>query len=184
MIEFEGKIGKALRARTRQHHGRGWTTAGLLLLVAGIGGFLVQPAPLEPARHFLPIFAALLGGAIVTMAVARRDEPDLAVSGSVSEQRLTIRVGEDEEHVQWSDFSRAILGPDFVLLQRSHFFQFVLAREFFRDAASWEELVSIVRRNVTVAPPHTLQRAVVMMLVWIAILAVIVFAYGYFTRSG
>ena len=92
MIEFEGTINEALRTRTRQHHGRLWLTLGVVLVVAGIAGFLAQPAPFEISRHWMPIFAALVGGAMVTAQLSRGDRADLLVRGSVSEQRLSILI--------------------------------------------------------------------------------------------
>lgn len=181
MIEFEGVITKALLERARQRYpGRTGLIAGLLLLITGIAGFLLQPAPLEPARHYLPIFAALLGGVIVTAALGTRREevPGLPVSGSVSEQRITIRVGGDEQHVQWQDFSGAISGDDYVVLQRSQFFTFILGRELFRDDASWNELLAIVARNVPRVQPQTQRRALVMLLIWVAIFALVMGAWS------
>jgi len=186
MIEFEGVITKALLERARQRHsGRANLIAGLLLLVTGIVGFLLQPAPLEPARHYLPIFAALLGGVIVTAAVGtRREEPGVKVSGSVSEQRITIRVGEHEEHVQWPDFSGAIGGPDYILLQRSQFFTIVLGRELFRDDASWNEVRAIVARSVPPVQPQTGRRTLAMLLAWVAIFALVMLVYFWVRRPA
>ena len=187
MIEFEGVLTKALLDRARQGYaGRTGLIAGLLLLVTGIIGFLLQPAPIEPARHYLPIFAALMGGVIVTAAMGRRREevPDVAISGSVSEQRITIRVGGHEEHVQWPDFSGAISGDDYVILQRSQFFTFILGRELFRDDASWNELRAIVARSVPPVQPQTPRRMIAMLLVWIAIFAVVMLVYFWVRRPA
>ena len=187
MIEFEGTLTKALLERARQRYpGRTGLIAGVLLLITGIIGFLLQPAPIEPARHYLPIFAALLGGVIVTAALGRRGEevPNVAVRGSVSEQRITIRVGEHEEHVQWPDFSGAIIGPDYVVLQRSQFFTIVLGRELFRDDASWNELLAIVARSVPPVQPLTERRTLAMLLVWVAIFAVVMLVYFWFRRPA
>jgi len=187
VIEFGGVLTKALLERARQRYpGRTGLIAGLLLLITGIVGFLLQPAPLEPARHYLPIFAALLGGVIVTAALGRRSEqvPDVAVSGSVSEQRITIRVGGHEEHVQWQDFSGAVSGDDYVVLQRSQFFTFILGRELFRDDASWNELRAIVARSVPPVQPQTPRRTLAMVLIWVAILAAVMLVYFWVTRPA
>jgi hypothetical protein len=187
MIEFEGTLTKALLERARQRYpGRTGLIAGLLLLITGIIGFLLQPAPLEPARHYLPILAALFGGLIVTFALGRRGEkvPDAAVSGSVSEQRITIRVGDHEEHVQWQDFSGAISGDDYVVLQRSQFFTLILGRELFRDDASWNELRAIVARNVPPVQPQTERRTLAMLLIWVAVFAVVFLVYFWLRRPA
>ncbi|HEV3486356.1 MAG TPA: hypothetical protein VG106_13180 [Vicinamibacterales bacterium] len=180
MIEFEGTITEQLLERASQrHYGRSALVIGIVLLVAGIGGFLAMPAPFA-AQHFFPIMAAVIGGAMVTRWFHRRAPEPVPVSGSVSEQRLTYRVGENEEHVQWSDFSHAVVGPDFVILQRSRFFNNFLAREFFRSEAEWNELLDIVRRHVTVIPPQTPSRMALMALVWLALFALVIVAYELF----
>lgn len=187
MIEFEGTITKALLDRARQRYpGRTGLIAGLLLLITGIIGFLLQPAPLEPARHYLPIFAAVLGGVIVTAALGtrREEDPGVKVSGSISEQRITFRAGEHEEHVPWPDFSGAISGDDYVVLQRSHFFTFILGRELFRDDASWNELRAIVARNVPAVQAQTPRRTLAMLLIWVAIFAIVMLAYVWLKRPA
>ena len=186
MIEFNGALTEGLLERAqRQHHGRARWVIGLILLIAGIVGFLAQPAPFEPARHFFPIFVGVLGAFILTTASARPPAPEnVAIRGSISEQRLSIRVADNEEHLQWSEFSHAVISDDFVLLQRSRFFQHILGREFFYDDASWNEFVSIVRRNVTVIRPQTLPRAAKMALAWLVILAIFILGFQLITRSG
>lgn len=179
MIEFNGALTEGLLARATHQPGRAGTAIGLVLLIAGIAGFLLQPAPFEPSRHFLPIFVGVLGAFMLTRARARPPAPEnIAIRGSVSEQRLSIRVGDGEEHLQWSEFSHAVVGADYVLLQRSKFFVHILAREFFHDDASWNEFVSIVTRNVTVTKPQTLPGTVKMILLWLGIIALTVLAYN------
>ncbi len=181
MIEFEGTLNDALLERVgRQHHGRTTPIFGALLLLAGIVAFLRSPAPFD-VHHAFMLMAAAIGGAILTRwYLVAKDPIEIHVSGSASDQRLSIRTGEHEEHVQWSDFSRAVVGPDFVILERSRFFVHVLGREFFRDDASWNELVAIVARHVTTAPPQTPQRAWMMVVLWLGILALAFVAYHLF----
>lgn len=175
MIEFEGTISTELLRRARPGNAlRLRLIAGLILAAAGIAGFLLQPPPLEPARHGLVVLIAVIGGAIATSALAKsRDVPEVQVRGSVSEQRLTIFTSRSEEHVQWSSFSAAVLGEDFAVLQQSPYFTFVLGREFFRDAASWEEFRAIVSRNVRVVEPQTMPRALMSVLLWLGIFALV-----------
>ncbi|HEX2121410.1 MAG TPA: hypothetical protein VHL59_07190, partial [Thermoanaerobaculia bacterium] len=113
MIEFQGTLNDALLARVgRQHHGRITPIFGGLLLLAGIVAFLRSPAPFD-VHHAFMLMAAAIGGAILTRWYLAKKEPiAIPVSGSVSEQRLSIRIGEHEEHVQWPEFSRAVIGPD------------------------------------------------------------------------
>lgn len=179
MIEFNGAVTESLLERARQHHhGRARMVFGIMLLVAGIAGFLVQPAPLDLNRHFLPLFVAAIGAFMLTTARSREPVPEnIAIRGSISEQRLSIRVADQEEHLQWSEFSDAVIGADFVLLQRSRFFIHVLGREFFGDDASWNAFVDIVRRNVRVNQPQTLPRSMMMLLVWVGIIALTILAY-------
>jgi len=186
MIEFEGNITTALLARAgKTHRGRLYLFGGLVLLVAGIIGFLMQPAPLDPARHGLVAFVAVLGGAMVTRALAKpREVPEVHVTGSISEQRLSIITPKSEEHLQWSSFSGAILGEDYVVLQQSPFFTIILGREFFRDAAGWDEVRAIVTRNVRIVPQWTSSKTAMSLLLWLGLFALAMLVAYYFTRSA
>ena len=186
MIEFEGNITSALLDRARQRHrSRVRLVGGLILLVAGIAGFLAQPPPLDPSRHGLVIFVAVIGGVIVTTALAKPKEiPEVRVNGSISEQRLSIITPKSEEHLQWTSFSAAILGEDYVVLQQSPFFSIVLGREFFREAASWDEFRAIVTRNVRVQEPQTMSGTLMMLLLWLGIFALVLLVSFYFTRPA
>jgi len=186
MIEFEGDITAALRNRARPHHRINMhLLSGLLLLNAGIISFLFLPAPFDPRRHWFPVLVALIGGVLVTRALAKpRELPDVHVHGSVSDQRISLVMQDHDTHEPWSSFSGAILGDDYIVLQRSEFFLLLLGREFFRDAASWDEARAIVSRNVRVLTPLTPRRTLVSLLIWIAIFALVFVIARYFTRPA
>ena len=186
MIEFEGKVTNQLLHRARQRQRIGIRAIyGALLLIAGIIGFIAQPPPLDPARHGFVVLVAVIGGAILTRALAKPKEiEEVRVSGSISDQRLSIIAPKHEEHLQWTSFSGVILGDDYVVLQQSQFFMIVLGREFFRDAASWEEFRRIVENRVRVVQPQTMASSLMMALLWIGIFALAVLAAYYFNRPG
>jgi hypothetical protein len=184
MIEFEGTITKQLLERARQRHGnRVYLISGLVLLIGGIAGFLAQPAPLDYARHGFVAMVAIIGGAMVTRALAKPKEiPEVPVKGSVSDQRLSIMTPQSDEHLQWTSFSGAVVGDDYVVLQQSRFFQMVFGREFFRDAASWDEFRAIVTRHVRIVQPLTPSRTAMSALLWLGIFALALLVAFYFTR--
>lgn len=186
MIEFEGQISAALRNRVYPHHRRNvLLISGLLLLSGGILAFLFLPAPLDWSRHGFAVVVGMIGGYIVTRALAKPDElPDLHVRGSISDQRISWIMRDHDAHEPWSSFSGANVTADYIVLQRSAFFLLILAREFFRDAASWEEARAIVTRNVRVLPQQTPRRSLVSLLIWIAIFAVVLMIARYFTRPA
>jgi hypothetical protein len=186
MIEFEGTVTRQLLERARQRHrNRLYLYGGLLLLLAGVAGFIAQPPPLDPSRHGFVAFVAVIGGAMVTRALAKPDSiPEHHVKGNASEQRLTIMTPEHEEHLQWMSFSAAIVGDDYVVLQQSPFFRIVLGREFFRDAAGWDELRAIVTRNVRVVQPWTPSNTLMSLVLWLGMFALALLAAFYFTRPS
>ena len=186
MIEFEGAITPALRNRARQHHRQNlWLIAGLILLNLGIFGFLFQRGPIEWSRHGFVVTIALIGGALVTRALAKPHElPDRHVRGSISEQRISLIMQDHDTHEPWSSFSGAILGGDYIVLQQSQFFALILGREFFHDAASWDETRAIITRNVRVLSPVTPRRTLVSLLIWIAVFALVFAIARYFTRPA
>ena len=186
MIEFEGAITSALRNRARQHHRQTlWLIAGLILLNLGIFGFLFQPGPLDWSRHRFVVTIALIGGALVTRGLAKPPElPDVHLRGSISDQRLSLVMQDHDTHEPWSSFSGAILGDDYIVLQQSQFFALILGREFFRDAAGWDETRAIITRNVRVLSPVTPRRTIISLLTWIAIFALVFLLARYFTRPA
>jgi hypothetical protein len=186
MIEFEGDLTAALRNRVRPHHRFNvMLVSGLLLVNAGIIAFLFMPAPLDWRRHYFPVMVALIGGVLITRALAKPAElPDLHVRGSISDQRISWYMQDHDAHEPWSSFSGATVADDYIVLQRSAFFLLILAREFFRDAASWNEARAIVTRNVRIIPQQTPRRTLVSLLIWIAIFAVVLLISRYFTRPA
>ena len=186
MIEFEGTITRQLLDRARQRHrSRVYLISGIVLLVAGIAGFLAQPAPLDYARHGFVVMVAILGGAMVTRALAKPKElPEMRVRGSASDQRLSIMTPHSDEHLQWESFSGTIVGDDYVVLQQSPFFQLVFGREFFRDAACWDEFRAIVTRHVRIVQPLTPSRTAMSALLWLGLFALALLVAFYFTRPA
>ena len=186
MIEFEGTITKQLLERAQQRHGnRIYLISGLALLVSGIIGFLAQPAPLDYVRHGFVAMVAIMGGAMVTRALAKPKEiPEVQVRGSVSDQRLSIITPKSDEHLQWESFSGAIVGEDYVVLQQSPFFHLIFGREFFREAAGWDEFRAIVTRHVRIVQPLTPSRTVMSALLWLGIFALALLVAYYFTRPA
>jgi hypothetical protein len=189
MIEFEGRVDDALLQRigNAAPRNRVLLIIGGLLLVAGVVGFIMQPPPLDMRRHGLAIFVALLGGYYLTRATMKpnlRTPLNEPMNGAASEERLTLHRTDETEHVPWTSFSRALVRDEYVLLYRSQFFIYVFANTFFRDAASWDEFRAIVGRHVQADRVETVPRVVIALVLWLAIIAAVVFARLYFTRSG
>jgi hypothetical protein len=189
VIEFEGTIDAALLERLHRSSPRSRVTliVGALCFAAGVIGFILQPPPFDIARFGMPIFAAAMGGYLLTRGLAKpviNAQLNTRISGAASEERLTVHELERSEHLAWSEFSHALVRDDLVMLYHAQFFAQIFVREFFRDENDWTAFRDLVARRVRPLPMPTTLRIAGTILLWAAIIAALTLAYPYFTRSG